>query len=173
MMLSTNTQGRFAALLAIVATAGLTGLSQAPGAAPPAIINETASMAKGVYVRVKDANALGHGDVVAMPMNPASRAYLGVKLGYPSETQLIKRVAGLPGDMVCRTGSTVTVASAEVHARATDGRGNPLASWSGCHRLQDGEVFLLGDHAASFDSRYFGPVPINALHGTYRAVLSW
>jgi conjugative transfer signal peptidase TraF len=172
-MLSTNTQARLAALVAILATAGLTGLSPAPGAPPPAIINETASMAKGVYVRVDDAHGLGHGDVVAMPMNPASRAYLGGKLGYPDDTQLIKRVAGLPGDTVCRTGSAVTVAGAEVHARATDGQGNPLASWSGCHRLKDGEVFLLGDHAASFDSRYFGPVPISALHGTYRAVLSW
>jgi type IV secretory pathway protease TraF len=173
MRLSTNTQRRLAVLVAILATAGVTGLSPAPGAPPLAIINETASMAKGVYVRVGNSHGLGHGDVVAMPMNPASRAYLGAKLGYPSETQLIKRVAGLPGDIVCRTGLTVTVEHLVVRARATDGHGNQLASWSGCHRLKDGEVFLLGDHAASFDSRYFGPVPISALHGTYRAVLSW
>jgi signal peptidase I len=173
MRFSTNTLGRLAALVAILATAGLTGLSPAPGAPPPAIINETASMAKGVYVRLGDAHGLGHGDVVAMPMNPAARAYLGGKLGYPADTQLIKRVAGLPGDMVCRTGSAVTVAGVKVQARASDGQGNQLARWSGCHRLKEGEVFLLGDHAASFDSRYFGPVPISALHGTYRAVLSW
>jgi conjugative transfer signal peptidase TraF len=173
MRLSTNTQVRFAALVAIVATAGLTGLSPAPGEPPTAIINETASMAKGVYVRVGDAQALGHGDVVAMPMNSGARAYLGGRLGYPADTQLIKRVAGLPGDTVCRTESTVTVAGAQVHAHAADGRGNQLPRWSGCHHLKDGEVFLLGDHAASFDSRYFGPVPIRALHGTYRAVLSW
>lgn len=173
MTMSAHSQARLAALIAIVATVGLTGLSPAPGAPPPAIINETASMAKGVYVRVGDAHGLGHGDVVAMPMNPAARAYLGGQLGYPSDTQLIKRVAGLPGDMVCRTGSTVTVAGVQVQARARDGQGNQLVSWSGCHRLRGGEVFLLGDHAASFDSRYFGPTSISALHGTYRAVLSW
>lgn len=173
MMLSANTQGRAAALIAILATAGLAGLSPAPGSPPPAVINETASMAKGVYVRVSDARALHHGDVVAMPMNPASRAYLGDKLGYPSDTTLIKRVAGLPGDMVCRTGSSVRVAGVEAPARAADRQGNQLPSWSGCHRLKDGEVFLLGDHPESFDSRYVGPVPISALHGVYRTVLTW
>jgi type IV secretory pathway protease TraF len=30
--------------------------------------------------------------------------------------------------------------------------------WQGCHQLQDGQVFVLGTHAESFDSRYFGPI---------------
>ena len=140
---------------------------------PPIIFNETISMAKGAYVRTGDAQSLKRGDIIAMPMNAPARDYLGDKLGYPKDTMLIKRVAGLSGDVMCRHGTTVTINAQSVHAARRDSGGNLLPYWNGCHVLLPNEVFLLGDHASSFDSRYFGPVTKSELSGTYKAVMTW
>ena len=140
---------------------------------PPVILNETASMAKGVYVRLGDVADLKQGDIIALPMNSASRNYLVQKLGYPKDTILIKRVAGLAGDLVCRRDSQVTINKRTLVAARSDRQGNLLPAWNGCRVLSSDEVFLLGDHQSSFDSRYFGPVLQGELAGTYRAALTW
>lgn len=141
-------------------------------AGPLVIINETTSMKRGAYVRAGDAAAPAVGQVVALPLGGSARAYLHDRLGYPVDTMLVKRVAGAPGDAVCRAGGVVRVGVRVVEARMSDHRGNTLAIWSGCHRLKSGEVFLLGDAPTSFDGRYFGPTPVAALVGTYREVLT-
>lgn len=59
-------------------------------------------------------------------------------------------------------------------ARSHDGRGRPLAPWSGCRPLAHGEVFLLASHSpASFDSRYFGPVQREAILGEALPLWTW
>lgn len=140
---------------------------------PPAIINETISMHKGLYVRTGGVSNLKHGDIIAMPMNQNAKDYLGSKLSYPADTMLIKRVVALPGETVCRQAGTVTVPGRTVHAERRDSQGNLLPFWVGCHTLLPTEVFLLGDHPSSFDSRYFGPVLKRDLSGTYQEVISW
>jgi type IV secretory pathway protease TraF len=140
---------------------------------PPIVINETISMAKGAYVRTGYAQSVKRGDIIAMPMNKPAQDYLGDKLGYPKDTMLIKRVAGLSGDVMCRHGTLVIIKAQTVQAARRDGGGNLLPSWSGCHVLLPNEVFLLGDHASSFDSRYFGPVTKAEMSGTYQAVMTW
>ena len=141
--------------------------------APLAIINETPSMQKGLYVRIDDAQDLKRGEIVAMAMPTSAKDYLVGKLGYPADTLLIKRVAALPGEEVCRHEDTLTVAGKELHAKARDTRGNVLPNWQGCHKLSNERIFIQGDHPGSFDSRYFGPVSRQGLSGTYRQVLSW
>jgi type IV secretory pathway protease TraF len=140
---------------------------------PPVIINETPSMAKGAYVRVDDAAKLKRGDIIAMPMTGQARDYLVRKLGYPEDTMLLKRVAGISGDLVCRQETAVTIGTKAVVAARMDRHGNPLPAWSGCRVLSPNEVFLLGDHTSSFDSRYFGPVTKDELAGIYRAAVTW
>ena len=140
---------------------------------PPAIINETTSMQKGLYVRISGVGELKHGDVIAMPMNQSAKDYLGSQLGYPADTMLLKRVVALPGETVCREAGTVTVPGRAVHADLRDSQGSLLPFWVGCHTLLPTEVFLLGDHPASFDSRYFGPVLKRDLSGTYQEVIAW
>jgi type IV secretory pathway protease TraF len=140
---------------------------------PPVILNETPSMAKGVYMRLGDVSALKRGDIIAMPMNSAARNYLVKKLGYPKDTMLIKRVAGLSGDLVCRHDSLVTINKRTLVAARSDRQGNLLPAWNGCRTLSTSEVFLLGDHPASFDSRYFGPVSQGEFVGIYRAAVTW
>jgi len=47
-----------------------------------------------------------------------------------------------------------------------DRMGRPLPSWQQCRRLESGELFLLSvTNPASFDSRYFGPIPASAVLG--------
>lgn len=152
-----------------VASAALPDLK----AKPPVILNETPSMAEGVYMRLGDVADLKRGDIIAMPMNSAIRKYLVKKLGYPAGTMLIKRVAGLAGDLVCRQGSQVIINKRTTVAARSDRQGNALPTWHGCRLLLQNEVFLLGDHPSSFDSRYFGPVSQGDLAGIYRAAFTW
>lgn len=164
------------ALVSIVVANAL--LASAPAlpelvANPPAIINETISMQKGLYVRSGGVGDLKHGDIIAMPMNQNAKDYLVGRLGYPADTMLIKRVVALPGETVCRQAGTVTVHGRAVHADRRDSQGTLLPFWVGCHTLLPTEVFLLGDHPSSFDSRYFGPVLKRDLSGTYQEVISW
>ncbi len=164
------------ALVSIVVANAL--LASAPAlpelvANPPAIINETISMQKGLYVRTGGVGDLKHGDIIAMPMNQNAKDYLGSQLGYPADTMLIKRVVALPGETVCRRAGTVTVHGRAVRADRRDSQGTLLPFWVGCHTLLPTEVFLLGDHPSSFDSRYFGPVLKRDLSGTYQEVISW
>lgn len=139
----------------------------------PVILNETPSMEKGVYVRLGEVDGLKQGDIIAMPMNRAARNYLVKKLGYLEDTMLIKRVAGLSGDLVCRQGSLVTINKRSLVAARADQQGTPLPAWYGCRTLTTNEVFILGDHPSSFDSRYFGPVSLGELAGIYRAAVTW
>ena len=140
---------------------------------PAMILNETPSMAKGAYVRVGEVGDLKSGDIIAMPMNSAARNYLVKQLGYPKDTMLIKRVAGLSGDLVCRHNSVVTINQRTLVAASLDRQGILLPAWHGCRTLSTNEVFILGDHPSSFDSRYFGPVSRGELAGIYRAAVTW
>jgi conjugative transfer signal peptidase TraF len=159
----------------IVANLGLAVLASAPAFQdhPPFIINETVSMAKGIYAYTDNANAIKRKDIVALKMTIGANAYLVDELGYPRRTLLIKRVAGLSGDVICRHGMRVTVNAQTVNAQSKDRFGNLLPVWDGCAVLLPNQVFLLGDHPSSFDSRYFGPVTKEQLLGTYRGVLTW
>ena len=140
---------------------------------PPVIMNETPSMAKGTYVRMGEVADLKRGDIVAMPMNSTAQNYLVEKLGYPKDTMLIKRVAGLAGDFVCRHDSVVTINKRTLVAALSDRQGYPLPAWNGCRTLSTNEVFILGDHPSSFDSRYFGSISKVELAGIYRAAITW
>jgi conjugative transfer signal peptidase TraF len=159
----------------IVANLGLAILASAPAFQdyPPFIINETISMAKGVYAYTDNVNAIKRKDIVALKMTIGANAYLVDELGYPKRTLLIKRVAALSGDVICRHGMRVTINAQTVTAQSKDRFGNLLPVWDGCAVLLPNQVFLLGDHPSSFDSRYFGPVTKGQLLATYRWLLTW
>jgi conjugative transfer signal peptidase TraF len=79
----------------------------------------------------------------------------------------VKRVVALKGDRVCAVKRVVSidgyVAAKQLKA---DREGRPLPEWNGCRTLGSGEVFLLMESVPdSFDSRYFGPVPISSIIG--------
>lgn len=136
-----------------------------------ALINESPSVPRGVYVRVPGAEPR-RGDTVALPQPAPARAYLG-GLGMPADVRLLKRIAAVKHDRVCQAGDQLTVADRVVMVRSRDSRGTALSGWRGCRRLAAGEVFLLGDTPGSFDSRYFGPVRVSDLDGVFRETLTW
>ncbi len=142
------------------------------GAMPTlALVNETRSLPRGLYLR-RFGEDIRRGATAAVNQPDAARAYLE-SLGAPADMLLLKRVAALGGDLVCSTDGRVITPAGEVRVLAQDRRGAVLKAWTDCRRLEAGEVFLLGDAAESFDSRYFGPVDRSELRGVFTAVGTW
>ena len=134
---------------------------------PRLLWNASASVPVGFYA-VHPAGRLTVGELlVVRPPAPlaqfmAARRYLA--LGVP----LIKHVAALPGEIVCRSGFTITVNGiTEAQALDRDARRRKLPAWQGCRAVRSGEVFLMNAGVPdSFDGRYFGPVPDSKIIGS-------
>lgn len=139
---------------------------------PLFIWNVSASAPVGLYV-VRPIGKLTVTDlVVARPPEPLGDWL--ARSGYlPRGVPLIKRVAGLPGQEICREGLTISVDGiAMAEAREKDHAGRLLPVWRGCFVLRPGEVFLLNwEEPASLDGRYFRAFPIERLVG--HAVPLW
>lgn len=121
------------------------------------IWNATASVPTGLY-HIGGKSGLQIGDRVAIEPPPALRRYLAARGYLPAGIPLIKDIAALPGQTVCRSGSEVTVDDQTVGwARTRDSRGRSLPVWQGCRTLARDEIFAMNRSApGSFDGRYFG-----------------
>ena len=145
----------------------LIAFSSAAHPMPRLLWNASASVPIGFYV-IHPAGRLTVGELLAVrPPAPlaqfmAARRYLA--FGVP----LIKHVAALSGEIVCRSGFTITVNGiAEAQAFDRDARGRKLPVWQGCRTVRSGEVFLMNAGVPdSFDGRYFGPVPDSTIIGS-------
>ena len=134
--------------------------------------NSTASVPIGLY-GVQPVGDLHVGDMVLFHP-PMALTDLLAERGYlPLGVPMLKPIAALPGDWVCRIGMQVTInGTAIASALERDRMGRPLPVWSGCRLLSPDELFLLNPAvAASLDGRYFGPLPAVAIVG--RAVPLW
>lgn len=125
---------------------------------PFVVWNVTASAPIGLYHR-QFGEAIRGDWVLLRP--PTEGAKLAASRNYfPQQMALIKRVAAQGGDRVCRSGQAVSINGRNAAtALIRDAHGRVLPSWSGCIALKPGEIFVLNAPSASFDSRYFGPVP--------------
>lgn len=151
---------------------GLAGLAWASQFTPTlAVINESASLPRGLYLRTPGARA-ERGAIVAVPAPPSARPYLS-RLGAPAGARLLKRVAAVGGERVCADQDHLQTPGRRVSVPRHDRRGRTLPAWRGCRRLDPDELFLLGDTTTSFDSRYFGPVRRTEVDGVYREALTW
>jgi conjugative transfer signal peptidase TraF len=84
---------------------------------------------------------------------------------------LLKQVAGVPGDEICREELAITLNGKLVAiAQPADHLGRELPSWDGCVTLKHGELFLLNPHPSSIDGRYFGAVPAADILGVAEPV---
>lgn len=121
-------------------------------------VNFTPSLPKGLYrlasgTPVKD-------DLVSFCLEgefatlAGERGYLQAG-GCPSGLRpLLKRLAGVPGDVV-------DISRLDIRRHDSQGRTMPCALPSGV--IPSGLALVLADHPGSFDSRYFGLVPLDAL----------
>lgn len=147
----------------------------APAWSPPNIRfiwNASASVPIGLY-RMVPGNHVAVTDLaVVMPPDDLA-VFLDQRRYLPRGLPLIKRVLALSGTTVCRRGNAIIAYDAIYgQALARDTRGRSLPDWHGCHTLHDGEAFFMNwDSPDSFDSRYFGPLPLSTIVG--RAIPLW
>lgn len=87
---------------------------------------------------------------------------------------LIKSVVATAGQTIKLSGGVVIDGALLEQSRpmAADGRGRPLTAWPG-GPVPAGQVFLHSPFEASFDSRYFGPVPASGILGLAREVATY
>lgn len=154
--------------LVVLAIAGRSSVS----IAPKLIWNASASAPVGLY-SVQTAADLGVTDLVAVEPPEPLASFLGEREYLPRGVPLMKRIAALPGQTVCRNGSNVSIDSIAMgEALARDRRGRELPVWQGCRTVATGEIFLMNwDVQDSFDGRYFGPIPKDSIVG--RALPLW
>lgn len=122
-----------------------------------AVWNATASVPTGLYA-IRGRASLHVGERIAIEPPPSLRRLLAERHYLPIGVPLLKRVAAVSGQRVCRFAHGVTIDGEYVGAaRARDRLGRPLPVWAGCHILKSGELFVMNPAAPdSFDGRYFG-----------------
>lgn len=121
-------------------------------------INPTPSLAKGVYRIVPGAPAKG--DLVSFCLRgefaelAKGRGYLQAGSCENGLRPLLKRLTGTPGDHIDAASLTI---------RTVDSQGQPMPSALRSGVIPSGMALVLADHEGSFDSRYFGLVPLESL----------
>jgi conjugative transfer signal peptidase TraF len=133
---------------------------------PTLIWNASASVPIGLYF-VRPAHVHHVGDLVVVRAPEALAAFLDTRGYLARGVPLLKHVAGLPGQVVCRTSHTITVDGVTMgHALDRDRVGRILPVWEGCRLVADEEVFLMNWQSEnSFDGRYFGPLSASTIVG--------
>jgi conjugative transfer signal peptidase TraF len=157
---------RFSCVMATcLAVAGL-GLAPHFHPMPRLIWNASASVPLGLYA-VHPAGALRRGELLVVEPPKPLAAYLAARRYLPTGIPLLKHVAALPGQTVCRINHIITVDGHVVGvALDKDYHGRPLPVWQGCLTIAAGAVFLMNQQAAaSFDGRYFGSLPASTIVG--------
>lgn len=156
-------------MLALLVCCGLTALAWPLLITPHlrVVYNGSDSVPRGWY-RIIPAHSLPVGSIVLVTL-PVDIATLAAQRGYlPERVPLLKRIAAVAPQQVCVTQQFFTIDGVAVAtALHADKQGRTLPVWQQCRPLREGELFLLSaTHPASFDSRYFGPVPIASVLGT-------
>jgi conjugative transfer signal peptidase TraF len=149
--------------LAIPSIVALT-LTLTPGRDPTVVWNATASVPIGLYRVV--AGQPQRGSIVVTRLPQPLRTFAHARAYLPASVFLIKPIAALRGDLLCRHGSVVSINGRVVaFARKLDNAGRPLPRWRGCRRLSATRIAVVANRPDSFDSRYFGPVDTDNIIG--------
>ncbi len=170
----------------IVAMAGIAiaaAVLVAVGNAFGVLISNTDSAAPAGVYRVVSGN-FRRGDLVAacLPIGIAeeglSRGYLRTGACAGNAEPVGKIVGALPGDVVEIEPGWVAVNGVRFKRSAVaarDSAGRPLrhVAW-GSYRVAPGQLWLFGfNDRRSWDSRYFGPVPLASVRGEIKPVAVW
>ena len=147
---------RLTQFLVLAASALLCSLVLTLQQAPLLIYNGSQSVPVGLYSI--DHSWPNRGDLVLVRPWPELARLLAKHRILPPGVPLLKTVAALTDDNICRNGFAISI-NGVLAAKILDSdtKGQVLSGWSGCRKLVRGELFLLQPHPRSFDSRYFGP----------------
>jgi len=150
------------------------------------VINSTPSEPLGIWRKVEE-RSFSYGDMVLAcpPRSPimdiaVSRHYLPSGSCPGHLGTVMKQVVGVAGDLVeIRADGLLINGVWFSHAplATKDSEGRPLSSWGiGKHLLSGNEIFLGSNYTdKSFDSRYFGAIPVASIRAKLSPVLitSW
>jgi conjugative transfer signal peptidase TraF len=134
-------------------------------------VNRTASSApRGIYLRTHA--PLHRGQLVEaclthrVAMFAASRAYIHATGRCADNSEpVIKKIGGMAGDRVYVSAATIL---------ATDSGGRPMPlAFAGWHQIAEGQIWLNGSAHNSFDSRYFGALPIENVNAVLEPLWTW
>ena len=152
--------------IAVIASAGVAALFVAEFPKQPVIVwNASPSVPVGFYTVKR--RPLRRGDLALVKLPPRIAVWAAARGYLPRSAYLIKPVAAIAGDRVCRIGRIVLVrGSIAATAASRDAAGRVLPQWHGCRALRSGELFVVSSGLNSFDSRYFGPVADQNARGT-------
>lgn len=130
------------------------------------IWNASASLPIGLYA-ITSIDHPSVGDRVAIDPPEALAQFLAERGYLPRGVPLLKTVAALAGQRVCRIGSAIIIDGTTAgEALERDRLGRALPVWQGCRRIAEGDVFLMNATVAdSFDGRYFGTISATAIIG--------
>jgi conjugative transfer signal peptidase TraF len=144
----------------------LVGVTSLVRPVPRLLWNASASVPIGLYA-VKSTSVHHVGDLVVVRPPDALAAFLDTRGYLARGIPLLKHIAAIPGQTICRTGPVITVGEVTMgQALDRDRLGRVLPVWEGCRLVADHEVFLMNWQSQnSLDGRYFGPLPALAIVG--------
>lgn len=154
--------------LALMAFTGLSAIALTMRDQTPLLIyNPTQSVPPGWY-KISPQTDYKSGETVAAWL-PREASRLAIERGYlPRATPILKSIAATAGTSYCVTGRTLTIQErTPVEALYHDGKERAMPALAeGCRSIKAGHVLLISTRIkTSFDSRYFGEVPVKSLLG--------
>ena len=156
-------RSRLATTLLTVGAIALVSSTTGP-ATPFFIWNGSNSVPTGLY-RLLPAGRLVVTELVAIRPPEPLTTFLHRNEYLPLRVAMLKRVAALPGQTVCRQSLRISVDAIEMgSAKTRDGRGRQLPDWQGCRVVGADELFLMNWQSMdSLDGRYFGLMSTDAI----------
>jgi conjugative transfer signal peptidase TraF len=141
---------------------------------PRVIYNPSASAPRGWY-RVAPAQGLKVDDYVLVNLPWSIKRLADQRHYLPASVPLLKRIGAVTHQFVCARGRSLWIdGHLAAIALTHDSAGRELVAWHGCRGLGADELLLISrDHIDSFDSRYFGPIPVSAVMGKASSVWTW
>ena len=157
--------------IAVSIAIGVAGAVWSKAQSPLFVWNVSRSVPVGLYVIV--ARPPSKGEFAALRLSEPMRGLARARGYLPTHAMLIKPVAALAPDLVCRHGAIVTI-NGRLVARAltADTSSRSLPQWGGCHEIDGHQFFVLSGELNSFDSRYFGAVDAFQVIGTGISIYS-
>jgi conjugative transfer signal peptidase TraF len=125
--------------------------------------NVSASVPRGLYAVMPD-EPCRRGSLVSFRPPPGAAVIIYSRDYLPAGAGLIKQLVGLPGDRVCVRPAGLYVNGVRFgDVAVTDSRGRLLVPYRFCGAVAAGQAFVATTAHLSYDSRYFGPVPLSSL----------
>ena len=133
---------------------------------PPSIYNYTPSEPLGLYrLTYLSPGQYKRGMTVVFPVPAPFRPMVDRRRYANPGTPMLKKIWGMPGDIVCETAGWVALNGRIIGpVFRTDTEGRPLPRIRGCYRIPPGYFFPASNYIKnSFDGRYIGVVPFTAI----------